>query len=268
MSNLPAHQQIANTLQVSGRYTEMLERITDGLPAVALDSENFHKSASQFKTVTLDVVDLTPINSAKHLLAVINRTRQALEEAQVNLRRKRVDAEEARHKAETSTGFERERALIDVDEAESHIVNIEASARGAIRKLHYTMGQYQQILDRLGVDHLTEEQYEQDQIRYHIMTAFNQALTAARAKGGWIDEGNQIYMFQLGINGAVAQAEVSSFLQAEEDLLKAGKAPTHQMILNWLNALADRFADAPIKYAENRGFTPLDKSSLIALENR
>jgi hypothetical protein len=268
MSNLPAHQQIANTLQVSGRYTEMLERITDGLPAVAMDSENFHKSASQFKTVTLDVVDLTPINSAKHLLAVINRTRQALEEAQISLRRKRLDAEEARDKASRLTGFERERALVDADEAESHVLNIEASARGAIRKLHYAMTQYQQILDRLGVDHLTEEDYEKDQIRYHIMTAFNQALTAARAKGGWIDEGNQIYLFQLGINGAVAQAEVFAFLQMEENMLKVGQAPTHEMILDWLNKLADRFAGAPIKYAENRGFTPLDRSSLIELENR
>lgn len=266
MSNLPAHQQIANTLQVSGRYTEMLERITDGLPAVAMDSENFHKSASQFKTVTLDVVDLTPINSAKHLLAVINRTRQALEEAQISLRRKRLDAEEARDKASRLTGFERERALIDADEAESHVLNIEASARGAIRKLHYTMGQYQQVLDRLGVDHLTEEDYEKDQIRYHIMTAFNQALTAARARGGRIDEGNHIYLFQLGINGAVAQAEVTSLLEAEDALLGENKAPTHAMVMRWLEACADRYADNPIVYAQARGFTPLDKESLISLE--
>ena len=73
------------------QYTPVLSKIDSLLPLANIDTENFNKSASQFKSVTLDVVDLTPINSAKHLLAVVQRTRQALEEASINLRRKKLE---------------------------------------------------------------------------------------------------------------------------------------------------------------------------------
>jgi hypothetical protein len=125
------------------------------------------------------------------------------------------------------------------------------------------MGQYQQILDHMGVDYITEEMYEYDQARYHVMTAFFQGLTAARAKGGVIDEGNQIYMFQLGINGAVAQAEVTWLLETERALLADGKAPTHQMVLNWLNSCADKYSEDARVYAEKRGLSTLDYSSML-----
>ena len=72
------------------QYEPVLKKIETILPLANIDTENFNKSSSQFKTATLDVTDLTPINSAKHLLAVIQRTRQALEEANIKLRRKKL----------------------------------------------------------------------------------------------------------------------------------------------------------------------------------
>lgn len=242
----------------------MLARINDLLPQTLLDSENFNKASSQFKTTTLDVTDLTPLNSAKHLLASIQRTRQALEDAQSNLKRKYLKVRKLKAKLEKEVNPLKQEALeIDLSEAENHIANIEATVRGAIRKLHFSMTQYQSILDHLGVDCITEEMYENDQARYHILTAFNQALTAARARGGIIDEGNHIYLFQLGINGAVAQAEVSWLLEREQDLLAEGKAPTHQMVLNWLHACADKYENDARDYAEKRGLTTLDYTSML-----
>ena len=73
------------------QYSPMLARIDEVLPLANIDTENFNKSSSQFKVATLDVVDLTPINSAKHLLSVVQQTRQALEEASIKLRRKKVE---------------------------------------------------------------------------------------------------------------------------------------------------------------------------------
>ena len=175
---------IAHDLPVE--YKNILTRIDKHLAAATQDSEAFNKSSSQFKTATLDVVDLTPINSARHLLAVIQRTRQALEEASISLRRKHVDLSRKEHSDDPADA-------IDCDELRMQIANTEASARGATRKLAHAIGQYEGILNRLGVEFLTEEDYENDQPRYHIMTAFNQALTAARARGGLIDEGNYIY---------------------------------------------------------------------------
>ena len=107
--------------------------------------------------------------------------------------------------------------------------------------------------------------YELDQTRYHIMTAFNQALTAARSRGGLIDEGNHIYLFQLGISGASAQREVTALLEAEQEALNAGLEPSHSALIEWLNRLADKYANAPLQYAQIRNLNLLNTD--LILEN-
>ena len=253
-------------LALPEQYSPMLTHIDSLLPLATFDTENFNKASSQFKEAVLDVVDLTPINSARHLLAVIQRTRQAIEEASFGIRRKKLELERKERELTAAQGDDIEMLLIDIDELKTHINNIEASGRGAVRKLANALDQYKRILDALGKDHLTEVDYEQDQTRYHIMTAFNQALTAARSRGGLIDEGNHIYLFQLGINGAVAQQEVTALLEAEQEALNNGMMPTHEGIVKWLNILADKYADCPKYYAEKRLMTTVNPSLL--LENK
>jgi hypothetical protein len=255
-------------IAIPDNYAPMIKRIDETFALAKVDTESFNKASSQFKVVTLDVVDLTPINSAKHLLAVIQNTRQAIEEANITLRRKKIELAQKENEIITAQGHEAEVLLIDIDELKMHIDNIEAAGRGAIRRISHALDQYQTILDSLGKDHLTELDYENDQPRYHIMTAFNQALTAARARGGLIDEGNQIYLFQLGINGAVAQREVTALLQAEEEALTDGFEPNHEGLIEWLNRLADKFIDCPKNYAEKRNMTILNESLLLSLENK
>jgi hypothetical protein len=257
---------IDHALSVSASYAGMLDRIERRLPDTRRGAEPFNKSASQFKTATLDVTDLTPIATARHLLASITRTRQALEEASVSVRRKRVDLKEAEHKAMTLTGFDAERADIDAAEARLQIENIEASARGAIRKIAFLIGQYDAILASLGVDAITEEMYEEDQARHHVMTAFAQALHAARARSGTIDEGNLIYLFQLGINGRVAQAEIAALLKAESQILAGGQAPTHAHTMRWLEAIGERFAPEARAFARLRGLDTMDPQALLIPE--
>lgn len=247
------------------QYSPMLAKIDEVLPLAKIDTENFNKSSSQFKVATLDVVDLTPINSAKHLLAVIQQTRQALEEASISLRRKQLTLKRKELELMASEGTDTDELVIDIDELKIHIENIEASGRGAVRRLANALDQYQSILTALGKEHLTELDYEKDQARYHIMTAFNQALTAARARGGMIDEGNHIYLFQLGINGAVAQREITALLEAEQEAINNGVAPTHEGVVKWLNLVADKFEQAPEQYAAQRNMQVLNPS--LTLEN-
>jgi hypothetical protein len=245
------------------QYMPVLSKIDNILPLANIDTENFNKSSSQFKVATLDVVDLTPINSAKHLLAVIQRTRQALEESSINLRRKKLELKRKELELMSSEGNDIDELVIDIDELKIHILNIEASGRGAVRKLANALDQYQYILTALGKEHLTELDYENDQARYHIMTAFNQALTSARSRGGLIDEGNHIYLFQLGINGAVAQKEITALLEAEQEALNNGLTPDHQSLIKWLNLLADKFEQAPVQYAESRNMKTINAELIL-----
>ena len=117
-------------------------------------------------------------------------------------------------------------------------------------------------MKKLGKDDITEEEYEKEESNYHVMTCMKQALNAARARGGVIDEGNLIYLFDMGINSAQAQAEIYSYLRMENDLMSKGQAPTHEMTMQWLEACANKFSGDAEKFAERRGFKLYDEESL------
>lgn len=256
--------KISGELAVSPEYNKMLEHINKNMPLVRRDSENFYKSASQFKNVTLDVTELTTMGSLKHVLAVLDRTRMALEESYVNLKRKQIELRKKTLEHDNlEEGYEKELVWVDIVELNTQIANIENGIKGALRKASFFSTQYEALMQKLGKEEITEEDYEVNEARHHVMTAMKQALLAARTRGGIIDEGNYIYLFDMGINGAVAQAEIFAYLQMEEELLQKGKAPTHEMTVKWLEACADKFAKCGTDFAELRGFIPLDKKSLI-----
>lgn len=255
--------EVSNELAIAPEYRGMIDHINDKMPAIRRDSENFYKSASQFKGVTLDVTDLTPMGSLKHILAVLDRTRMALEEAHIAMRRKQIELKDKTAKYDSlSEGSERELLWVDIVELNTQMNNIENSIKGALRKMSFFTTQYEAIMKKMGKTEITEEDYEINESRHHVMTAMKQALNAARTRGGIIDEGNHIYLFDMGINGAVAQAEILAYLNAEQELLAKGQEPTHELTMKWLEACADKFSNCGAKFAELRGFIPLDRKSL------
>ena len=257
-------KDIQNALvEVNPEYKTMLKNIDEKMPVIQEASSNFHKSHSQFMGVTLDVTAITPIRSIKHTLAEVNKTKNALQEAHIRMQKKAVELKmKQRELLECQDDLEREMLEIEILEIQTHSINSQDAVQGAIRKMNFFVNQYQSLLKHLGVDEITEEMYEREENRYHIMTAMKQALTSARPRGGIIDEGNMIYLFDLGISGAQAQAEVFAYLNTENELMKEGKAPTHEMTMRWLEACADKWEGDPQKFAERRGFTLLDKQSL------
>jgi hypothetical protein len=158
--------------------------------------------------------------------------------------------------------LERELLETEILEVKVNMNNIQNSVSGAIRKMNFFTNQYKSILKKLGKDDITEEEYEKEESRYHVMTCMKQALNAARARGGVIDEGNLIYLFDMGINSAQAQAEIYAYLKMENDMMAQSKAPTHEMTMQWLEACADKFSGESVKFAERRGFKLYDEDSL------
>lgn len=256
--------EVTRELELTPEYKGMLEHISNRLPAIKKDSENFYKSASQFKGVALDVTELTPMGSLKHILAVLDQTKRALEEAHISLRRKQI---ELRIKTEEYDAEEdlnkKDMIFTDIVEINVYMNNLENIIKGALRKMSFFTTQHEAVLKKIGKDQITEEDYEINESRHHIMTAMKQALNAARTRGGMIDEGNYIYLFDMGINGAVAQAEIIAYLQAEQEMFLKGQEPTHEFTIEWLEACADKFADSGKRFAELRGLVPLDEKSLI-----
>ena len=258
-------KEISNSPLVKKEYKVMLDNIHSTLPAIKQSSSNFYKSHSQFMGVMLDVTAITPIRSVKHTLAEIDKTRMALEEAHLKMRKKDIELREKEHKFKTDldmTEFEKELLETEILEIQVNMNNIQNSITGAIRKMNFFTNQYKSILKKLGKEDISEEEYEKEESNYHVMTCMKQALNAARARGGVIDEGNLIYLFDMGINSAQAQAEIYAYLKMENDMMSAGKAPTHEMTMQWLEACAVKFSKDAEAFAERRGFKLYDEESL------
>ena len=258
-------KEISNSPLVKKEYKQMLANIRNTLPAIKQTSSNFYKSHSQFMGVMLDVTAITPIRSVKHTLAEIDKTRMALEEAHLKMMKKDIELRQKQkelNKAEYKDELERELLETEILEIKVNMSNIQNSITGAIRKMSFFTNQYKSILKKIGKKDITEEEYEKEEARYHVMTCLKQALNAARARGGVIDEGNLIYLFDMGINSAQAQAEIYAYLKMENKLMDEGKAPTHEMTMQWLEACADKFQNDSVKFAERRGFKLYDEESL------
>jgi hypothetical protein len=250
-------------VQLPKEYSRMLDNIQETLPAVQATTENFYKSHSQYMNVTVDITDLTPLHSVHHILARIERKKSALTEAQFKRKKQDIKLRKKQRKLENTTDeFDRELLEIEIIEIMNGLKSSENYMKGAIREMSFLMTQYQSLLDKLGKDYLTEEDFENDEKRYHVMTAMKQALNAARPRNGLIDEGNSIYLFDIGINVAHAQAEIFAYIKMEQELLAEGKAPTHEMTIAWLEKCADMFQDCGKKFAQSRGLIPLDTKSL------
>jgi len=258
-------QKISNSPLVKKEYKVMLDNINKTLPAIKQSSSNFYKSHSQFMGVMLDVTAITPIRSVKHTLAELDKTRKALEEAQLTMMKKEVELRQKEKELKDgkyNDQFERENLEIEILEIKVNMSNIQNSITGAIRKMNFFTNQYKSILKKLGKEDITEEEYEKEESNYHVMTCMKQGLNAARSRGGVIDEGNLIYLFDMGINSAQAQAEIYAYLKMENDMMAEGKAPTHEMTMQWLEACAAKFSKDAEAFAERRGFKLYDEESL------
>ena len=244
-------------------YKSMLSNIAEKMPAVTQATSNFHKSHSQFMGVTLDVTAITPIRSIKHTLAEIDKTRSALQEAYINLRKKEVKLKKKQAKLiDCREPLARELLEIEVLEIQGHLEGTRNAVQGAVRKMNFFTNQYDNLMKKIGKEELSEEDYELEEARYHIMTCMKQALNSARPRQGIIDEGNMIYLFDLGINAAQAQLEVMSYLNWENELVQQGKAPEHEHTVQWLEGCADKWAGCPAAFANSRGFDVFDPTSL------
>lgn len=253
--------------QLPKEYSPMLQNIQENLPAIQATSENFYKSHSQYMNATVDITDLTPLHSVRHILARVERKKAALAEAQIKRRKDDIELRRKQKQFEETTDeFDRELLEIEIIELMNGLTSGENYIKGAIREMSFLMTQYQSVLDKLGKEHLTEEDFEEDEKRYHVMTALKQALNAARPRGGLIDEGNSIYLFDIGVNVAHAQAEIFNYLKQEQEMIENGLAPSHEMTMEWLERCADKFKDCGTRFAESRGLIPLDQKSLAQPE--
>lgn len=250
-------------------YQNMLSKISESWPVLKKAKRNFNKSQSQFMNNMLTLSQPTELRSLRQILAEVNNSKMALDEAYFGLKKKKIEIKQ-KHR---ELGIEKddlkcELIKIEIMELESQISNSLEYVEGAIRRVASYTDQYNTILKFLGKENFSEEDFENDEERYHIMKAFEQGLCAARSHGGVIDEGNHIYFYQIGISGTAAQIEVSNFLEDEGFIVNAGKMPDHSHTWEWMHKMADKYAGCARKFSELKHMKLLDKDSLHQEENQ
>jgi hypothetical protein len=134
---------------------------------------------------------------------------------------------------------------------------------GATRKLSNYINQYQTMMNQHNITDINEFNFEEEEEKYHIMKVFEQALNSARSKGGVVDEGNQIYFTQIGINGTSALFYINQYLATENELIKERKEPTYNMQLLFLENMSNKFKGCSKVLTEYKGMNITTKEAMI-----
>jgi len=245
------------------QYQNMLSEVSEYYPVIAKATRNFNKTQSQYMNNMMTVSQPTELRSLRQILAEITKSKQALDETFYKIRKQEIEVKVKQRQLGTEKDeLVCEMLQVEVAELESKNRNTMGYVEGAIRRVSAFMVQYRTLLKTCGKEEVTEEDFEKDEERYHIMKMFEQALCAARSRGGSIDEGNHIYAYQIGISGTAAQVEVSTLLETEGKMIVAGKMPTHEMTWKWMHEMADKYAGSAKKFCELKGMELIQQESL------
>jgi len=258
-------------LSVVEQYKPMLSVIDENRLSVSKALKQHGKSHTQFQYTMLDnagpIAGPTKLRNMRQILAVIDQTESALNEAWFRRRKKQVEALQLRKRAETAEDdLEREMLEIEAEEIEQGFLSSEKSIGGAIRKLAAYYEQYReleaQLKEELGKEEITEADFEADEERFHIMKAFEQAMIAGRANGR-IDHGNMIYLHDIGVSGVHAQQDIMSHLARTLDYARShpeNPVECHKMDCEFLDAVAKKYSGSATAYAKRKGLRSITQS--------
>lgn len=250
---------------VDKQHSIMLSEVQANLPQIENLSLNFGKTQSQFMDNMLTTSHPTPIRNVRQMLAEINKSLEALKEAYYKNEKEKIYIKKLERDLKTEKD-ELEKQLIEI-KIEEKYAKLETGKKyilGAIRKINNYQKQYNSILKTLGVKSFDEIDFEKEEEEYHIKKAFEQGLNAARSNGYRIDEGNQIYLTQIGINGTVANKNVQGYLIWEEEQLRQGQTITAEDQWRFLEEMYQMFKGSARKYAEKKGMTLTTDDALIS----
>ena len=252
---------------IDKKHKTMLKEFTKDLPMIQKATSIYGKTQSQFMDNMLTVSHPTPIRNARQILSEINRSWSAFREAYLKNKEKLVELKIFERDLEKEKdSLQKELIKVKIMQKQNELTDSEFYIKGAIRKITNYRNQYKNILKSLKVKSISEIDFETEEEKYHIMKAFDQGLCAARSRGGLIDEGNLIYLSQVGVNGTVAQKEMLKYLNDERKLVESGKEPTKEMDLDFLNKMYEKFKGCSKKYCEIKGMELMDETSVLGDE--
>jgi len=256
---------VKNALSNISDHDNMIKIINDNLPEIQKASLVFYKTQSQYMDNVLTVSHPTPLRNIRQILSEINRSKMALQEAYFNNKKILIELEILKRDIKKTKDKLKVKLLkVELEQKTSSLEISKVYVSGAIRKITNYIEQYKSIMSNLNIKSFDELDFEKEEEEYHIKKAFDQAITAARARNGTVDEGNHIYFSQIGINGGAAQVDIIRFLQKEGELLSKNEPVSYQMVLDFLDAMYKKFKGCTVKMMSHKKMIERSNSALIS----
>jgi hypothetical protein len=281
ISSSPEMKSILSRGYISGEEAFQLKTITQehlaemakNMPEIDRATTSFGKHQSQFMNFIMTVSALTPERNMRQILAEIERKREALRENESKIKHQIIEHEEKRFELQRLIDrlaglhetdeeylplqFKIAHLKVDIEKIESDLASARLYYEAALKDVYSYQQAYNEIAEKYDMKNWDEEDFEQNEERYHIMKAFEQAFSFA-LQYGFIDAGNQEYFKQLGINPIQAQVDIMTYVQDVQATLSENQNANIgiESFHNFLRSMADKYQGCSKAVLEVKGINP------------
>lgn len=222
-----------------------LARIDAGMLEHSRTLQIFGRQNSQTtaKLISLTMLAAAPFRQLRQCAAEIEKRRQALQEASITLRRRQIEAAQARQDADGLTGLARDLRLLDAEERDGQIAASRVYVEGALKDIAGLQDAYDQIRRTHGIrENWDEADFEAGEIEHHLKALFRLAYRDLMHTGR-ISTSACEYAEQFGVHPNVVHARASAYIAECERMLGTGQAPTIDHLHEWLQGCYEAHRD-------------------------
>jgi hypothetical protein len=249
--------------------SERMGEINRGLNA-------FAKTNTQFVSLALTLSEATPERNIRQIHAQLETKRGALSESQFRLLKQQNDLKRkilrrqeiveatigqgTKYPTAVHKELDLERIDIEIEETKSKMVDGRVHIEQAIKEIGMYQDAYDDIVEHFGLQNWDEVDMEESDVKYNLLRCFFQSLRSCR-QIGHINEPNQEWLEQLGINPSFVQFEILAFLETErkvmQELLAKGGGFGDDMtaVEEFVGHLYEKYKQAPLEQIKKRGMT-------------
>ena len=227
-------------LIVNDKSSELMARVSAGLPAIQNQTRVFDRQNSQ-TTLTLTTLTMlsgqSPMRMMRQVMAEIEKRQAALYEAQYNV---------AKSKSKLEKLLDRKDDLNSVEQADAiklqhSITMTENKANGSLKDIAILMDAYDSIKKNNDIDNWSEVEFEQEEKAHHTRRGF-ELLYRNLIEYGRGKEATLEYLQQYGVHVQLAIAEVSGYTTLVNNLVANGDKITSLHLEDFLDEMRDKYS--------------------------
>lgn len=237
-----------NSLVSSTLSAKSLAKIESRMPEIkrAIQTAGKRNTQTTSQLMTLNMSGDEPYRHLRQILAQIENKRGALEEAHFRLKKDVIKLKKYESKDDELSEVLAEEIRLKIEKSRVYV-------EGAIKEIGMFQDAYDEIRESHNIPALWDERdAEKAEIRHHIKMGFRNGFQEVMS-GGMIGRGTSEYLEQFGIHPQSARKHLHDYVVQNENLMNNGKEPNISHFHSFLDAMADRYADAHLACLERMG---------------